>query len=189
MKILTSLLFVVMIFGWGGLFGQKKQKKNKKNMDVNGIYDFSMKSIDGKDVSLSEYEGKVVLIVNVASKCGLTPQYKELQALYEEYSSKGLVILGFPANDFLWQEPGTDAEIQSFCSLNYGVSFPMFSKITVKGKKIHPLYSYLTETTETKVSWNFQKFLVGKDGKVIQAFSPKVNPKAQEIIDALEKVL
>jgi glutathione peroxidase len=155
------------------------------------LYSFVMKTIDGKDKPLSDYKGKVLMIVNVASKCGNTPQYKALEALYEKYKERGFVILGFPANNFLWQEPGTDAEIKQFCTLNYGVTFDMFSKIDVKGKNQHPLYKYLTEETSVpgKVEWNFQKYLVDKHGNVVQKFSPKTVPDDPEIVAALEKIL
>ena len=155
------------------------------------LYSFVMKTIDEKDRPLSEYKGKVLMIVNVASKCGHTPQYKALEAMYEKYKNKGFVILGFPANNFLWQEPGTDAEIKQFCTLNYGVTFDMFSKIDVKGKNQHPLYKYLTEETGVpgKVEWNFQKYLVDRQGTVVAKFSPKTVPDDPEIIAAVEKLL
>lgn len=153
------------------------------------IYDFEMKDIDGNMRSLSEFKGKVVLIVNVASKCGLTPQYKGLQELYEKYHDKGFEILGFPANNFLWQEPGSDSDIKSFCSLKYEVSFPMFSKIDVKGKAIHPLYKYLTTDAPHagKVTWNFQKFLINREGEVVANIGPKTEPA--EITSEIEKLL
>jgi glutathione peroxidase len=153
------------------------------------IFDFTMDNIDGTPVSLKDYEGKVILVVNTASKCGLTPQYEELQAFYEEYKDKGVVILGFPANNFLGQEPGTEEEIKSFCSKNYGVTFPMFSKISVKGKDQHPLYTYLTEMTGENVKWNFHKFLIGKDGKVIRSIDPRTSVKEEEVISAVQALL
>lgn len=158
------------------------------------IYDFNMKDITGQDVSLSDYKGKTVLIVNVASKCGLTPQYKSLQALYNQYEDKGLVILGFPANNFLSQESGTNEEIQEFCELNYGVTFPMFSKISVKGKDIHPLYQYLTQKSkngllDAPVTWNFQKFLINKEGKLVASFNPKTTVEEQSFLEILEDIL
>jgi glutathione peroxidase len=153
--------------------------------------DFKMKSIDGKDVDLSKYKGDVVLIVNVASKCGLTPQYKQLEEVYSKYKDKGLQVLGFPANEFGKQEPGSNEEIVKFCSSKYSVDFPMFSKIVVKGEGIDPLYQFLTsEETNPGLSgdikWNFEKFLVGRDGKVIKRFDPPVKPDSQEVIDAIE---
>lgn len=158
------------------------------------IYDFTMQDIDGNDVKLSNYKGKVLLVVNVASKCGLTPQYKDLQALYEKYKGQGLEILAFPANNFLGQEPGNNAKIKEFCSSTYSVTFPMFSKISVKGKDIHPLYKYLTSkkengTVDAPVTWNFQKFLLDKNGNVITSFAPKHKVTEADFIQALEKAL
>ncbi len=151
------------------------------------LFDFSMKSIDGKDVNLSQYRGKTVLIVNVASFCGYTRQYQPLEELYQRYKDKGLVILGFPANDFGAQEPGTDEEIQEFCSTKYNVTFPMFSKITVKGASKHPLYAWLT--TDGEVQWNFEKFLIGPDGTLRSRYNSKVEPLSDEMIADIEKVL
>ena len=153
-----------------------------------------MKDIAGTDVSLRSFEGKVLLLVNVASKCGLTPQYEGLQALYDRYKEKGLEILGFPANDFLRQEPGSDKEIQQFCTTKYSVTFPLFSKIAVKGKGIHPLYEYLTRPQTNpkfagKIGWNFAKFLLDRKGNVIGRFEPKTDPLAPEIIAAVEAAL
>ena len=155
------------------------------------IYDFTMKTIDGKEQPLSAYKGKTVLVVNVASKCGFTPQYKGLEALYEKYKARGFVILGFPANDFGWQEPGTDAEIQTFCSTTYGVNFPMFSKISVKGDKIHPLYKYLTESSEPAgpISWNFNKFLIAPDGRIIGRWGSRTTPEDKELNEKVEEAL
>ena len=158
------------------------------------VYDFKMKNIDGKEVALDAYKGKVLLFVNVASKCGLTPQYKEIQALYEKYKDKGLVVLGFPANNFMGQEPGSDKDIKEFCTLKYDVTFPMFSKISVKGSDQHPLYKYLTSKNENgvvdaKVSWNFQKFLVSKSGKVITSFGPQTSVTEADVTKAIEAAL
>jgi glutathione peroxidase len=163
-------------------------------MEPSTILDFTMKDIHGSDALLSRFRGKVLLVVNVASKCGLTPQYKGLQALYNRYRDKGLEILGFPANNFFRQEPGTDSEIQSFCSLNYGVTFPLFSKISVKGKDIHPLYAFLTSPATNpafhgKIGWNFAKFLTDRTGKVIARFEPSVVPEAPQVIAAIEGAL
>ena len=168
--------------------------QNKESAPMPSIYDFTMKNIDGADVSLSGYKGKVIMIVNVASKCGFTPQYEGLQDLYEKYGEQGFVVLGFPANNFMWQEPGSDAEIKSFCYTKYEVTFPMFSKISVKGKEQHPLYKYLTsEKTNPEfsggISWNFNKFLIGKDGKIINRFGSKTSPQSKEVINAIEKAL
>ncbi len=147
-----------------------------------------MKSLDGRPVDLASYNGKVVLVVNVASRCGYTRQYAGLQKLYEAHKDKGFVILGFPANDFGAQEPGTDAQIAEFCSTTYGVTFPMFSKITVKGAGKSPLYKALTEAAEPKgeVAWNFEKFLVGKDGTVVGRFKSGVAPDSAELVKAIE---
>ena len=162
--------------------------------DAKGPLDFKMKDIDGKPVDLSKYKGEVVLIVNVASKCGLTPQYEQLEAVYTKYKDKGLQVLGFPANEFGKQEPGTNAEIKTFCTSKYNVDFPMFAKIVVKGEGIHPLYEYLTSAKtnpgfDGDIRWNFDKFLVGRDGKVIQRFNPRVKPDAPEVIEAIEAEL
>ncbi|WP_270099086.1 glutathione peroxidase [Saprospira grandis] len=166
----------------------------KPNNDMAKIYDFKVETIDGEEVQLSQYKGKTLLIVNVASKCGLTPQYEELQALYEEYKDQGLLILGFPANNFMGQEPGSNEEIKSFCRLNYGVGFPMFAKISVKGKDIHPLYSYLTQKSENgvldaKVRWNFQKFLISPEGKLLQSFAPREKVTEKEVRQAIVAAL
>ncbi|CAM4116923.1 glutathione peroxidase [Bacillus wiedmannii] len=156
------------------------------------VYDFLAKTITGEDKSLKDYEGKALLIVNVASKCGFTPQYKGLQEVYDKYKDQGLEVLGFPCNQFGGQEPGTEADITSFCELNYGVNFPMFAKVDVKGDKAHPLYTYMTEQAPgllgmKAVKWNFTKFLIGKDGKVVGRFAPQTKPVDLEV--EIEKVL
>lgn len=160
----------------------------------NSIYTYKVKDIDGKDMALSDYKGKVVIIVNVASKCGFTPQYADLQKLYEKYKSRGVVILGFPCNQFMGQEPGGESEIKAFCTSKYNVSFPMFAKVDVKGSAQAPLYTYLTSKAEngvadSKVSWNFQKYIIGKDGKLITSFSPPTNVFDAEFIKTLELAL
>ncbi len=161
---------------------------------INSIYDFSLKDIDHKEVNLGQYRGKVVLMVNVASRCGFTPQYEGLQKLYLKYKDRGFVILGFPANNFLAQEPGSDEEIKTFCSTRYSVTFPIFSKISVKGDDIHPLYKFLT-SKETNpdfggdIKWNFSKFLLDKNGKIIARFEPAVKPESDQVIQAIEKSL
>jgi len=154
----------------------------------------TVKDIDNQEVSLSKYLGKVVLIVNVASKCGFTPQYAALESIYEKYKDRGFAVLGFPSNDFLRQEPGTNAEIKSFCSLKYNVTFDMFSKISVRGKAISPLYKDLTSKEKNgpyggAIKWNFTKFLVGRDGKVIARFAPTTKPDAPEVLRAIEREL
>jgi glutathione peroxidase len=153
-----------------------------------------MKSIDGKDVKLSDYKGKVVLLVNVASKCGLTPQYADLEAAYGKYKDKGLVVLGFPANEFGGQEPGTDAEIKEFCTGKYNVSFPMFSKVVVKGDAICPLYKFLTDDKSDpgfsgEIKWNFTKFLVSREGKVVKRIEPKSKITEDDAVKAIEAEL
>ena len=156
------------------------------------LYDFTVSDIDGKDVKLSDFKGKVLMIVNVASKCGNTPQYKPLEALYEKYKDKGLVILGFPANQFMSQEPGTNAQIKEFCSSTYHVAFPMFSKIVVKGEGIHPLYQWLIANSDKPteaIHWNFEKFLISREGKVIKRIDPATFPDTPENIEAIEKAL
>ncbi len=162
--------------------------------DAKSPLDFKMESLDGQPVDLSKYKGEVVLIVNVASKCGMTPQYKQLEEVYTKYKGKGFEVLGFPANEFGKQEPGSNKDISTFCTKNYGVDFPMFSKIVVKGEGISPLYEYLTsESTNPDmagpIKWNFEKFLVGRDGKVIKRFAPPVKPDAPEVIQAIEAEL
>lgn len=156
------------------------------------FYDFTVKTIDGVDFPLSQLKGKKVLVVNVASKCGFTPQYAKLEELYEKYKDKGLVIIGFPANNFLSQEPGSNEEIAQFCSVNYGVTFPMMAKISVKGKDKAPLYQWLTEKAmngkqDAPVQWNFQKFMIDENGNWIGYVPPKESPLSEEIITWIEK--
>ena len=158
------------------------------------VHDFTMNDIDDQPVQLSKYKGKVLLIVNTASKCGLTPQYEGLQTTYEKYKDQDLVVLGFPANNFMRQEPGKNSQIKEFCTSKFSVTFPMFSKISVKGKSIHPLYQYLTSKKENgkfnaPVSWNFQKFLVDREGNVIQSFSPGEKVTDENVIKVIEKAL
>jgi len=156
------------------------------------IYDYTMKSIEGAPTPLAGFKGKLLLVVNVASRCGFTPQYTGLEALYEKYKDQGFVIAGFPANNFMSQEPGSDQEIKTFCSSKYNVSFPLFSKISVKGEDKAPLYQFLTDTranptTGGEIKWNFTKFLVDRNGKVIQRFEPTVTPEEMEA--AIQKAL
>jgi glutathione peroxidase len=158
------------------------------------ITDHKVKNIDGEEVDLHDYEGKVLLVVNVASKCGLTPQYEDLVDLYEKYKDKGFEVLGFPANNFMGQEPGTNEEIKTFCSSKYGVEFPMFSKISVKDEDVDPLYQELTSEEENgefggEIKWNFTKFLVNKEGKVVARFEPKTKPSDEEVVAAIEAEL
>jgi glutathione peroxidase len=156
------------------------------------IYDFKVQTIDGKNVSLKRFRGKVLLVVNVASKCGNTPQYAALEAMYTKYKDKGFAVLGFPANNFGAQEPGTNAEIKEFCSATYGVNFPMFSKISVKGDDEAPLYKWLIASSDRPnddIEWNFAKFVIGRDGKVVARIAPKVKPDDPTVTDAVEKAL
>lgn len=158
------------------------------------VHDFRMQDIDGKPVALDQYRGRVILIVNVASRCGYTYQYDGLEALYRQYKDRGLVILGFPSNDFLGQEPGTNQEIKQFCAATYGVSFPMFSKITVRGAGMDPLYRFLTDKATNPrfsgpISWNFNKFLIGRDGAVLARFRTQDEPKSTAVIQAVEAAL
>src|SRR5271165_7175644 len=160
---------------------------------ASSIHEFTPASIDGAPAPLSAYKGKVVLIVNVASRCGYTPQYAGLEKLYEKYEDKGFVILGFPANNFGAQEPGTNEEIKTFCTRKYSVTFPMYAKISVKGADQAPLYAYLTKDTGPgiagEIKWNFTKFLVDRNGNVVQRFEPAVTPDSKEVIAAIEKQL
>ena len=185
----VSLVVLILIIGvnYSGLMAGDAPK-------MSPIYDFTVKDIDGKDVKLSQYQCKTLLIVNVASKCGSTPQYEGLQKLYLQYKDKGLVVLGFPANNFKDQEPGSDAQIKEFCSTTYGVTFPMFSKISVKGDDIHPLYQYLTSGKDHselagEITRNFNKFLVDPSGKVVARFATADKPESEKVISAIQQAL
>lgn len=158
------------------------------------VYDYTLNSIDGKPTPLSQFKGKVVMLVNVASRCGFTPQYEGLEALYKKYADQGFVIVGIPANNFGGQEPGTNAEIKTFCKSKYSVTFPMLAKVSVKGADQTPLYQFLTgEQTDPRfagdIKWNFTKFLVNKEGKIVDRFEPKVTPEDPQVISAVEKQL
>src|SRR5580700_6247127 len=157
------------------------------------IYDFTLNSIDGKPMPLADFKGKVILMVNAASQCGYTPQYTALEAIYNKYKDQGFVILGFPANNFGQQEPGTNEEIKTFCSRKYSVTFPLYSKISVKGSDQSPLYQYLTKDADPShtgdIKWNFTKFLVDRNGNVVQRFEPAVTPDSPEVTSAIEKLL
>jgi glutathione peroxidase len=163
----------------------------EKEQTMPQFYSFTMKTIDGKEKSLGDYKGKVVMVVNVASFCGYTPQYKELEAIYRKYKDQGFVIVGFPANDFGKQEPGSNADIKSFCERNYGVTFDLFSKISVLGEEMHPLYKYLTTETNFKgdIGWNFTKFLIDRNGNVVARFVHKIKPNAPEVVSKIEELL
>lgn len=175
-------LFLAVIVCAGTLFAQTAPK----------LMDIPLKDINGKDTSLNAYKGNVLLVVNVASKCGLTPQYEALEAIHKKYESKGFTVLGFPCNDFAGQELGTNEEIKKFCSSKYDVTFPLFDKLHVKGTEQHPLYATLTGKGSAfpgDVKWNFGKFLIGKDGKVLKRFEPKTTPDSPEVIAAIEEAL
>jgi glutathione peroxidase len=188
MKIL-GLLFIALglSFCSTGQRNVNNSTKNATGMNKHSIHEFTVISIDGDSLNLSEFKGKKMMVVNTASKCGLTPQYKELEALYREFKDSNFVIVGFPANNFMAQEPGTDDEIAAFCSKNYGVSFPMMSKISVKGKDMHPVYKFLTSLSENglednEVKWNFQKYLIDENGFLVRVISPTTPPNDPEII-------
>jgi glutathione peroxidase len=189
---MTKILIAIALmttFGAGNLLAAAVPPKKAKT-----IYDFTVKDIDGNDVKLKKYKGKVALVVNVASKCGYTPQYEGLQAIYEKYKAQGFVVLGFPANNFKNQESGTNAEIKEFCESKYKVTFPMFAKISVLGEDQEPLYKYLT-SKETNpqyagdITWNFNKFLVDKNGKILARFTSKDTPQSEAVTQAIEKAL
>jgi glutathione peroxidase len=161
---------------------------------ASNVYEFTMNNIDGQPLPMASFKGKVMLIVNVASKCGYTPQYEGLEAVYEKYKDKGLVIVGFPANNFMAQEPGTNDEIKTFCSTKYSVKFPLYSKISVKGDDKAPLYQFLTDTganpkTGGEIKWNFTKFLVDRKGNIISRFEPAVTPDSPDMVKAVEQAL
>ncbi len=200
MRVMLKIILVLVAVGAAGLvaaaykYGFIFNPSPSEPVKEKGMYEFTMKDIDGNDVSLEKYKGNVVMLVNVASRCGLTPQYEGLQAIYDKYKDRGFTVLGFPANNFMGQEPGTEAEIKEFCSLNYNVGFPMFSKISVKGTDQHPLYRFLThpETNpgfDGDITWNFEKFLADRDGKIIARFSPRTVPTDAEVIEKLEAAL
>lgn len=172
MKRPLYLAIAIMLFM--NTFSCAQKQKSTANPDV--FYAFTATSLQGKDISMSDYRGKLILIVNTASKCGFTPQFEGLQALYEKYKNQGLVILGFPCNQFLNQEPGDETSIAEGCVINYGVTFPMFSKIDVKGSNAHPIFNYLTTTTGESIKWNFNKFLIDKKGNIIDYFGSKITP-------------
>lgn len=162
------------------------------SLSAASLYGIPLKDIDGKDTSLKPYKGKVLLIVNVASKCGLTPQYSALESLYQKYKDKGFDVLGFPCNQFGFQEPGSNSEIKEFCSLKYHVTFPMFDKLEVNGANRHPLFTELAGKDSPfpgDIKWNFNKFLVSRDGKILSRFEPKTAPDSPEVIQAIEAAL
>lgn len=195
-KVLGIILLVAVAALAGGAYklGFIFNDSPSEPVSAKSVYEFTMRDIDGKDVRLDAYKGKVMMIVNTASKCGYTPQYEGLQALYDKNKDKGFVILGFPANNFMGQEPGTEAEIKEFCTLKYKVTFPMFAKISVKGPDQHPLYNFLTnKATDAAfagdISWNFNKFLLDRNGKVVARFDSKDTPEGEAVTAAVEKYL
>lgn len=188
----TGLFVVALCIGFSACMSQADKQETES--EAGSVHDFEVKNIDGEAVSLSKYKGNVVLLVNVASRCGLTPQYQDLQALNEKYRDRGLRVLGFPANNFGAQEPGSNEEIKSFCSSKFSVTFDLFSKVSVLGDDCCPLYRFLTDTQANgkfggDIKWNFTKFLVDADGKVIARFEPRLKPSEKEVTDAIEKAL
>ena len=188
MRLNLSLSFISLILLASVLVSQPKEQAA---VEKKSIYDFTMKSIDGKDKHLADYKGEVLLVVNVASLCGYTPQYRDLEEVFEKYKGKGFRILAFPANNFGEQEPGSDKEIKTFCESKYSVTFDLFSKISVKGGDQHPLYQYITKDSPFPgdVKWNFQKYLVDKQGNIVAMFPSRVNPTDKSFIDKLESLL
>jgi glutathione peroxidase len=179
---MRKLIWALLLVGTVAMAGEKS------------IYDFTMNSIDGASTPLSKFQGKVVLVVNVASRCGFTPQYSALEKVYEKYKDGGFVIVGFPANNFGGQEPGTNQEIKTFCSTKYNVTFPMMAKVSVKGDDKTPLYQFLTDKTANpstggEIQWNFTKFLIGPDGRPVARFEPNVTPDDPQVMAAIEKEL
>jgi glutathione peroxidase len=182
MNFMRKLIWALLLLGTVAMAGEKS------------IYDFTINSIDGESAPLSKFQGKVVLVVNVASRCGFTPQYSALEKVYEKYKGRGFVIVGFPANNFGGQEPGGNQEIKTFCSTKYNVTFPMMAKVSVKGDDKTPLYQFLTDKTANpstggEIQWNFTKFLIGPDGRPVARFEPNVTPDDPQVTAAIEKEL
>ena len=190
----TTIVLMLAVLGGCGGSGEDGGEAAGVHKNGTSIYDFVVNDIDGASVSLSTYRGKVLMMVNVASKCGATPQYAQLQDIYDKYNKSGFLVLGFPANNFGNQEPGSNEEIKRFCAAEYKVTFPLFSKISVKGEDIHPIYKFLTEEETNpdfmgQISWNFNKFLLGRDGRVLNRFPTNVKPDAPEVLKAIEQAL
>lgn len=186
------LIIINVVFLFWNCQGQKKTNKTDVVVEKQTIYQFKVQDLSGKQFDFATLKGKKIMIVNTASKCGLTPQYKELEAIYKEYSSKGFVIVGFPANNFAGQEPGTNEEIASFCQLNYGVTFPMMEKVSVKGDDMCAVYQFLTQKSkngleDSEVSWNFQKYLLNEKGELEKVISPRTLPNDSEILNWIMK--
>lgn len=192
--VLVLVLTVAAIAGGAYKFGFILNDSPTEPVAAKSVYEFQMRDIDGKDVKLDTFKGKVVMIVNTASECGFTPQYAGLQSLFGKYREKGFVVLGFPANNFMGQEPGTEAQIKEFCTLKYKVTFPMFAKISVKGADQHPLYNFLTNKATDpdfsgEISWNFNKFLIDRNGKVVARFGSEDTPESEAVTFAVEKYI
>ncbi len=187
---LASLLLAAVL-PFAGALSSRASHAGARTMSNTTLHSFEVRTNEGRKQSLARFKGKAVLVVNTASRCGLTPQYEGLETLYEKYKAQGFEILAFPANDFLGQEPGTDEEIREFCSTKYDISFPLFSKIHVKGKEQAPLYRWLTNEAghDGEIEWNFAKFLVGPDGRVVARFAPKVKPLDPQVTGAIDSLL
>ena len=188
--VIAIVAVVAVAYGYGLIFNPTPMEP----VSASSVHDFTMTDIDGRDVKLDKYRGSVLMIVNTASRCGYTPQYEGLQTIYDQYRDRGFVVLGFPANNFMGQEPGTEKEIKEFCTLKYNVTFPMFSKISVTGTDQHPLYGFLTNKKTNPefggdISWNFNKFLIGRDGKIVGRWGSKDKPEDPEVKAAIEKQL
>ena len=193
-SLVVLVLAAVVVAGAAYRYGMILNPTPTSPPPEKSLYEFTMEDIDGNDVKLEAYKGQVAMIVNVASRCGFTPQYEGLEAIYEKYKDRGFTILGFPANNFLGQEPGEEADIKAFCSTNFGVKFPLFAKISVTGKDQHPLFTLLTSKQSNPefggdITWNFNKFLLDKNGKIVARFGTKENPDSQEVTSAIEKFL
>lgn len=186
MKTIKNLLFSL---GLAAVSAMPAHAAPSGDDTVKTAYDFTFEAIDGSDMPLAQFKGKVLLVVNTASECGFTPQYKGLQALYERYKAQGLVVVGVPSNDFGGQEPGTNAQIKSFCQVNYGVTFPLASRQTVKGENAHPFYRWASAASGAKPRWNFHKYLIARDGKMIDYFASTTSPDSSSFISALKKAL
>lgn len=192
--IIKRLIIMITLFGIS-LFGSKNRAQDLTEdqiLDSSSVYKYSVLNIEEQEVKLSKYEGKVLLIVNVASKCGFTPQYEGLEKIYQQYKNDGFEILAFPCNDFGKQEPGTNEEIKNFCSINYDVTFELFDKIKVKGDDKEPLYKMLTDnpiTGKSGIMWNFEKFLIDRNGKIIKRFRSKTKPESEKIKSSIEELL
>lgn len=186
MRFFKITIFVALVMGLAAFLSSKLSFSSPKGQVSGSIYDFKLPALDGKEIDFAQYRGKYLLIVNTASKCGYTPQYTDLEKLHDDYGDK-VAVLGFPANNFLWQEPGSNEDIAAFCQKNYGVSFQMFEKVSVKGKDQHALYQWLKAKSGKEPSWNFCKYLIDKEGNVIGFYPSKVNPLDKEIVEKISQ--